>query len=300
MSSNKNDFLDKVFQHMLDIAKGDCYVDDEAILAEEDEMHRHILYGLLYMHEDIEISKKEMKQKMEAEYQMKLLEAKNKELQHFVYAASHDLKEPIRTLSGFSHLLITKYSEGLEPKAKEYLSFINTSAKRMTNLINSLLEYATLGNSEDFEVFRLNELINEITSDLGSLIEKRNAKIVVKRVPRIKGNRTLLRLLFQNLIGNAIKFNKPDVNPIVEIGAKQDMLHWEIYVKDNGIGIDEQYLDGIFQIFNRASKSKEYEGSGIGLAQCKKIVELHNGTISVTSQKGVGSKFVFTLDKIKE
>ncbi len=296
-NNNNNDFLQIVFDHLLDIGGGQCNLTESEVLKVEDEMQRHVLYGLLHMHEEILFSQKELEEKLKSEYQLKLLKEKNQELEHFVYIASHDLKEPVRTIGNFSKLITDKYPVGLDEKAIKYLGFIKDSAERMNLLISNLLEYATLGTKGEQVQFDVEELIGNILLDIKSLIEQKSASFNIGSMPTISGNETLIRLLIQNLIVNAVKFRKPNVDPVIDIFCEVDLTHYRFTVKDNGVGIEEKYLNGIFNIFNRASKASEFEGTGIGLAQCKKIVEMHNGEISVRSEHGVGTEFSFTLLK---
>lgn len=222
---------------------------------------------------------------------------KNQELEQFAYIASHDLKEPLRTASSFSKLFEKKYKDALDEKGKMYLSHISGSHERMITLINGLLEYSHIGKEGEREILDCNRLISEVLEDLDQMIKENNAKVTCEKLPVLEGFPTQLKLLFQNLITNAIKFRKKEVNPIIDITAQDNQNHWEVCVRDNGIGIEEAYYQKIFNIFQRLHTKKEYNGTGIGLAHCKKIVELHGGKIWVSSQPGTGSKFYFSIPK---
>ncbi len=222
------------------------------------------------------------------------LEARNKELTQFTSIASHDLKEPLNSISGIIQLLREEYEGKFDEQADELLSFISQANERMVNVINSLLDYGRLGKEKEKTVVNCNELIEVIQQDFSVKLKESQATVEVDELPELLGYKTELRLLFQNLISNAIKFKKPGEKPVVRISAtKKD--EWTFAVTDNGIGIDEKHQDKIFSIFKRLHSEAEYEGFGIGLAHCKKIVQLHNGKIWVESAAGEGSTFYFTI-----
>ena len=246
----------------------------------------------------IEIQKKEQ-EKINQKLKQTLysVELKNQELEQFAYIASHDLQEPLRTASSFIHLLRKKYQGALDEKANLYLTQISNSSERMIGLINGLLEYSRLGHQKDTQTLDCNEIISDLLLDLEQVIRENNAGISVKDMPKLEVYPTQFKLLFQNLITNAIKFRNKDIDPSIQITAKEKKDHWEFCVSDNGIGINKEYFNKIFIIFQRLHTKKEYGGAGIGLAHCKKIVELHQGKIWVESQLGKGSKFYFTISK---
>lgn len=224
------------------------------------------------------------------------LAAYNKQLEQFVYIASHDLQEPLLTVTNFIDLLEEEYSGNLDKDGLLYLSYISQSAERMKDLIKGLLDYSRIGVSRistvDCEI-----LVEQVKNDLHSSIQKSGANIYFHNLPVVNGNETQIRQLFQNLISNAIKFRKPGSIPEIEISAERQEQGWKFLVRDNGIGIDERYKEKIFVIFQRLNHRSEYEGNGIGLAHCKKIVELHDGEIYVESILQQGSTFCFTLNK---
>ncbi|RZJ87564.1 MAG: PAS domain S-box protein [Chryseobacterium sp.] len=227
------------------------------------------------------------------------LEQKNRELEQFVYVASHDLQEPLLTVTNFINLFKEEYGDALDENALTYLKYINQSSERMKELIRGLLEYARLGRKSDqLQTVDCNIVMQDVCSDLFASIQKHNAAVNYKGLPVITGDKTQIRQLFQNLVSNALKFSKSGVDPIVVVSAVETDEGWKFSVQDNGIGMESRYLEKIFIIFQRLNTRSEFEGNGIGLAQCKKIVELHRGKIWVESEPGKGSVFWFTLNKI--
>jgi signal transduction histidine kinase len=222
----------------------------------------------------------------------------NKELENFVYIASHDLQEPLNTVTSFTTLLVEEYGPELEPDAMEYLSFIKASSIRMTELITGLLDYSRVSRAKNFKPQSIDVLVKEVLEDMRGRIAKTNAQVkILEQLPELPVAALSIKMLFQNLISNALKFQEVGAKPIVTISAKEEGAHWHFVVEDNGIGIDEKYTEKIFEIFRRLHHATDYEGSGIGLAHCKKIVEVHGGHIWVASTPGVGSKFHFTILK---
>ncbi len=223
------------------------------------------------------------------------LERQNRELQQFVYIASHDLQEPVRTIDGFARLLNTNYSKQMDEVGKKSLTFITDATTRLSMLIKGLLDYGRLGRNAERKSVDLNTLLDNVCQDLGALIIESKAAITKDALPTIIGFETELRLLFQNLISNGIKFHKTDACPVLHISYAKENGYWHFQVKDNGIGIEPRFHEKIFQIFQRLHATSSFEGSGIGLAHCRKIVEMHGGNIWVESSLGEGSVFHFTL-----
>lgn len=228
--------------------------------------------------------------------------AKNKEIEQFVYIASHDLKEPLVTITGLINLFKGEYENELSDEAKEILDYIDDSSDRMKHLIEGLLEYSKLGKSKTLQLVDCNTLIENLKLDLANVIQRTGSQLIVGDLPKIHGLELELRLLFQNLISNGIKFKKPEINPIVKIDCIKipdtsnplQGVH-QFSIKDNGIGIEEKYFNRIFAIFQRLHSRDDYEGTGIGLAHCKKIVAAHKGELWLESKVGEGSTFYFTI-----
>ncbi len=239
-----------------------------------------------------------LKKAEELEKYARQLEAKNKELEQFAYVASHDLQEPLRTVNCFVNLLEQEYIGKFDEDADKYFKIISQSATRMSELVKALLDYSRIGRKRELTKIDCNALIKAIQTDLSSYISETNTIIEVGNLPNITGYKTELRLLFQNLISNAIKFRKQYVTPHIMIEAEDDDSNWIFFVKDNGIGIEEKHKHKIFMIFQRLHNKSEYEGTGIGLAHCQKIVDLHDGKIWVDSQPSEGSTFYFKIPKL--
>ncbi len=219
----------------------------------------------------------------------------NQELGQFAYVASHDLQEPLRKVKSFTELLAERYQGQLDESADRYIGYITDGVIRMQGLIDDLLNYSRVGRIElNLKATNLGAVTQQVIADLGTVIESKNANISVDALPTICADPTQMRQLMQNLIANAIKYCQADV-PTVHIWATQADETWTISVQDNGIGIDPQFAERIFIIFQRLHRRDEYSGTGIGLAICKKIVERHGGKIWVNSQGGRGSTFSFTL-----
>jgi PAS domain S-box-containing protein len=219
----------------------------------------------------------------------------NIELENFAYVASHDLQEPLRMVSSFTQLLEMKYKDKLDNEALEYIHFAIDGSKRMYDLINGLLAYSRIHTKgKEFDRVDLNIVMENAIKFLTLKIQERNAIIKSDALPIVKGDYSQLIQLFQNLITNGIKFNNKKI-PRINISVKSENDHYLISFKDNGIGIDPQYFDRIFRMFQRLLPKDQYEGTGIGLAICKRIVERHGGNIWVESESGKGSTFYFTI-----
>jgi len=221
----------------------------------------------------------------------------NKELEQFAYVASHDLQEPLLTITNFVGLLEEKFSEKTDKDTDQYLEFIVKAASKMRNLIKALLDFSRIGRNIIFTTVDCNEILKEVIDEMEASIKESSAKITSSMLPVLKGSDIELKRLFQNLISNAIKFKKQNVIPELEIAVEEKDTEYLFSIKDNGIGIEEQYIGKLFIIFQRLHNATEYPGAGIGLAICKKIVILHNGKIWVKSKFGEGSTFYFTILK---
>ena len=225
----------------------------------------------------------------------KALAQSNKELKEFAYVASHDLKEPLRMITSFLQLLEHRYKDQLDQNANEFIEFAVEGAKRMDKMINDLLDYSRIGNQErEFEYLQSEKLLKTVLINLKSTIEDSNASITHDTLPLIFANEQMMIQLFQNLISNSIKYHG-EKNPEIHISADNVDDEYIFAVKDNGIGIDQNHLERIFTIFKRLHTREEYEGTGIGLAIVKKIVQKHRGKIWAESEQGKGTTFYFTL-----
>lgn len=232
--------------------------------------------------------------------QTRQLEQKAAELEQFAYFASHDLQEPLNTMAGFIKLLQVKYKAKADPDSAQYFAYILQSTERMKSLIRALLEYSRLGSSGPLQVINSQTLVQEVLEDLGDAIQRQAANIRVGQLPLIQGHPMECKLLFQNLLSNAIKFCREGEAPLVSINAALTVEGWTFVVQDNGIGIEQAHLDRVFNLFKRLHNRDKYEGTGIGLAHCRKIVELHGGRIWVESEPGKGSRFYFNVPAVIE
>jgi signal transduction histidine kinase len=223
----------------------------------------------------------------------------NKDLEQFAYVASHDLQEPLRAVSGFVELLRRNLEKSLDAKTNEYMNFSIEGAKRMQALINGLLEYSRVGTQgKEPQKVNSKEAMDEALARLQASIQESGAKITADDLPTVDFDDLQLTRLFQNLIGNAIKFRSDHI-PQIHVSAVRQDACWRFAVRDNGIGIEQQYAERIFMIFQRLHTRKAYPGTGIGLSICKKIVERHGGKIWVESAQEHGSTFYFTVPDIK-
>jgi len=223
------------------------------------------------------------------------LELKNKELEQFAYIASHDLQEPLLTITNFIELLQSECKENLNEDSILYFDFIAQAANRMKYLIKGLLDYSRIGIESATSVIDCRLILDELQQDLAASIGTSGAIIRCADLPKIKGRPIEIKQVFQNLIGNAIKFRDTSTKPIIDISAKKENKFWLFSVKDNGIGIDKKFKNKVFRIFKRLHTRDIYDGNGIGLAHCKKIIETHGGEIYVESKLGKGSTFYFTI-----
>jgi len=223
----------------------------------------------------------------------------NLQLENFAYIASHDLKAPLRTVSSFAFLLKQKAYKNLDEKSKEYLDIVLRSSTNMQKLIDDLLAFSRVGTQKvNFKEILLAPMLRRILLDLDSSIKESNGKVILHDLPEvIYADESMMIQIFLNLIANGLKFMAKDTSPVIEISSKETKTHWEFNVKDNGIGIKEENVSKIFGIFEKLHSNDVFEGTGLGLSICKKIIEIHNGNISVQSELGKGSNFLFTIRK---
>ncbi len=263
-----------------------------------------------------EINEREFSEQKVKELNTELLEnidrlqAANKDLDRFAFMSSHDLQEPLRKIRTFSDLLYSRYKESLDENAVKYINRIQNAAERMQKLVTDILEFSKVPYDDNsFINTNLNVLIDEVIADMDTVVAEKKAKIEVKPLPSLDVKPGLMRPLFSNLIGNALKYSKAGVEPEISIYAEEiknkknnDGINGNhpgklcrIYVKDNGIGFDQKYAEQIFDMFVRLHGNSEYEGTGIGLALCKQIVEKHRGFISALSKENDGATFIVSL-----
>jgi signal transduction histidine kinase len=227
------------------------------------------------------------------------LKRSNEDLERFAYVISHDLQEPLRAVTSYTQLLARGYGDKLDDKARKYIEHISSGAERMRVLINGLLELSRLSTEPPrLRPIDCGRLLEQVLASLEVLRAETGARVTHDPLPTVMGNAVRLTQLFLNLISNAIKF-RGEQPPHVHVGARPEGTEWVIWVEDNGIGIEQTYLDAIFVMFKRLHTRDEYPGAGIGLAVVKKIVEQHGGRIWVESEQGKGSKFFFTLPAVE-
>ena len=248
---------------------------------------------------------KENKLRTDLQYEQARLKAsveelhqKNKELEQFSYTISHDLKEPLRMIRNFMELLERKYGDQLDEKAHSYIHYATDGARRMAESIDDLLEYSRIGRLyNNVEKVDLNSMITEIMEPINSKDNPESVRIEYSDLPRIEAVPICMKMILQNLISNGIKYQPKGQQPQIKISAKEHDTYWEFAVADNGIGIEDEYQEEVFNLFRRLHTRDHYAGSGMGLAISKKIVEQHGGEIWVESKPGGGSTFYFTVQK---
>lgn len=224
------------------------------------------------------------------------LRRSNAYLEQFAYATSHDLQEPLRTVTSYVQLLQKRYAGQLSEEADEYIHFTVDATVRMRDMIQGLLKFSRV-SSQNFKADKLdlNDILRQVTDSLKVAIDESGAVIHFSTMPAVEGDRSMIGQLFQNLIGNAIKYRHDSRSPVIEIDVKNIENGWQFSVSDNGIGIPQKYQERIFEVFSRIQSKQEVEGLGIGLALCKRIVFNHGGEIWVNSTEGEGSRFYFTI-----
>ncbi len=222
------------------------------------------------------------------------LSRSNAELEQFAYVSSHDLQEPLRMVASYTQLLARRYKGRLDSDADEFIGYAVAGVKRMQGLIQDLLEYSRVANKDEFAPVDCSEVLNEALGNLRAAIADSGAEVATEPLPTVTGDRRQLVQLFQNLIGNAVKFRN-HVAPKVRVAARREGGEWIFSIRDNGIGFEPQFADRIFIIFQRLHSKERYTGTGIGLAICKKIVERHNGRIWAEAEPGQGATFYFAI-----
>ncbi|MCO6174181.1 ATP-binding protein [Flavobacterium sp. NRK F10] len=280
----------------------DSYIpimDKAIILNKSDDNSPMIVIGIMSSLNRITKEKERIKDtNKNLKMQLQNLVVINKELEQFAYHASHDLQEPLRNITNILNLLESDFGDNLDKQGKKYIEFAQLSAFRMRNLVKAILEFSRLGNYQPKkETVDCNELVQDITEILHQKIASKNASINCHNLPVIESYLLALTQIFQNLIDNALKYSKKDVAPVITINYEEKPEYHEFSVADNGIGIEEQYLEKIFMMFQRLHTRSEYEGTGLGLAAVKKVLTKINGKIWVKSTVGKGSTFYFSINK---
>lgn len=243
---------------------------------------------------------KELKEmKLLLEEKVKELNRSNQELEQFAYAASHDLQEPLRKIVYYSDYLNKHYAEEIDERGKLYFGNMMSASQRMTQLIHDLLNFSRIYR-ENLHLVKtdLNLLATEAMNDLDMAIKAKQAHVEVGDLPVMAVYPMQMRQLFQNLISNAIKFSDEHRAPLIKVYALENSQHTQLIFEDNGVGFEERYLDKMFSLFQRLHSREKYAGTGIGLAMCKKIADLHNGSITASSSPGQGAKFILTLPPV--
>jgi signal transduction histidine kinase len=271
-----------------------------ALGADVDEMRRRIVADLQVVrtaNESAESAKARLEQANETlERQTADLRRSNQDLEQFAYVASHDLQEPLRKVASFCQLLQRRYAGQLDERADQYISFAVDGAHRMQRLINDLLAFSRIGRvSNEFTDVDLGEVVAAATAANDEALARTRAEVVYDGLPTVRGEEPLLTALFANLIGNSAKFRRPDRSPRIEISASRAGEEWEVVCRDNGIGIEAEYADKVFVIFQRLHPRDTYPGTGIGLAVAKRIVEHHGGRIWVDTGATDGTSIHFTI-----
>lgn len=225
-----------------------------------------------------------------------VLQQSNEELERFAYICSHDMQEPVRMMNSYAQLLANDNAAQLDEKGKKYLSLITSNAARMQKMIRDILAFARVGREEvKTEQLDCNRIVDEALADFQAVIEETGARVKRGRLPILQTSQTLLRVVFQNLISNALKFQDGSKPPEIYIAAEQKAGFWRLSVRDNGIGIDLTSGDRLFTIFQRLNRKEDYPGTGIGLSTCRKFIRLCGGDIGFESKPGEGTTFFFTL-----
>jgi hypothetical protein len=224
------------------------------------------------------------------------LNRSNQELQQFAFVASHDLQEPVRKLLFYSDYLLSRYENSLDNRGVEYLNSMNAAAKRMRELIKDLLTFSQINKEEiKFDKVDLNVVVSAVLQDFEMVIEEKKAVINIPALPIITSDERMMQQLFANIIGNSLKYCKPTVPPVIDISFEEKDHLFEFVMKDNGIGFNEEYLPQMFTLFRRLHTMEKFDGTGMGLAICSKIVDIHGGKIWANGKEGEGAVFYITL-----
>jgi two-component system sensor histidine kinase/response regulator len=256
----------------------------------------HVLRAKVRVFLDLFLSRQKLAQEVAAHKRtLAALELANGALRHFTQAASHDLSAPLRSVRGFLEALSREVGDSLDVQARDYLDRSRRASQRLDALLASLRAYARLARPPAHVEVNCREVVDLVEADLADALAAARGTLQLQELPTVRGDRERIYQLFLNLIGNAIKYRKPDEPPCVRVSAEQHDGCWQFCVEDNGIGIDPRHKSAVFDVFSRLHDDRSYEGSGLGLAICQQIVEQHGGTIWLDSEPGRGSRFYFSL-----
>lgn len=229
--------------------------------------------------------------------QMQILKSRNEQLTQFNYATAHDLREPINTVLGCTAMLKENHGPNLNVEAQQLLQFSSKAANRMSELVSAMADYLSVGIASNKECIDTSKLLDEVVESMNGSVSKSKAKIEIKNLPPVNANKNELKRVFQNLISNAIKYQRVGIDPQIQISAVTNSKgNWQFEVRDNGMGIKEKDIPTAFQLFRQLHPRETYEGMGLGLSIVRRVVELHGGEIWVRSEYGEGTSFFFTLD----
>jgi light-regulated signal transduction histidine kinase (bacteriophytochrome) len=265
-------------------------------------MNQHILNEMTVLNNELVNTQRTLvKQNTEIARLNKQLQITNNDLVQFTYVVSHDLKEPLRMVTSFMELLKRKYGSALDEKGQVYINYAIDGGRRMQKMIDDLLELSRMGRKDSMkELTDINDIVKDVKENILKLTEDTGSEIIIKtELPVLSVYRSDIIRLVQNLLSNAIKFRKKEISTVIYLDAKEEKDAWLFSIEDNGIGIEKEKFEKIFEIFTRLHSNQTYEGSGIGLAVCKKVVAHHGGRIWVESEEGKGSTFYFSLLKQK-
>ncbi|OHX67057.1 sensor histidine kinase [Flammeovirga pacifica] len=266
------------------------------------EKQTYILKATPLGNDEVMISYENISQLKEAKRQLEKknqdLNRKNKSLEEFAYLTSHDLQEPLNTISGFVDILKSRYYDQLDSSGQKCMDYIDKSACRMRDMIKGILHHSKLGMDLTITDIDLNKLLLGVVDDLQGLITEKKATVKLIDLPKVKSFDLGLRIILQNLIENGLKYQPEDQKPVIEIMFEEKEDNWEFGVKDNGVGIKAEHQEKIFKVFQRLQNNQSNKGTGLGLANCLKLIHLIEGEIWVESSEGEGSTFYFTLPKI--
>ncbi|MCI5060176.1 MAG: ATP-binding protein [Alphaproteobacteria bacterium] len=278
------------------INKEEHYIDQAAEIGAVDYIYKpvnsNILRSKVQVYAELYAHQKQLKQLND------ILQRNNDELERFAYVCSHDLQEPARMMSSFAEILHNDYRDHLDEKSQKYLDIIHKSAGHMQKMIYDILTFSRVGHeSVQFEEVDSHEITENVLKKLETDIKANDTKICLESLPTVQTSKTLMTVLMQNTIGNALKYQDGRETPQITIKVEETLRHWLFSVADNGIGIDPQYADKVFQMFQRIHSKDKYPGTGIGLSTCKKFIELYGGKIWFESELDRGTTFFFTIPK---